>query len=69
MTIRELDDSITIQGAYRILGWDDTGEKYKVLADGEDFESDWYLIRKYADMTITYMYASGKKLHIEVVNQ
>jgi hypothetical protein len=69
MTIRELYDSITIQGAYRILGWDDAGEECEVLADGEYFESDWHLIRKYADMTITYMYASGKKLHIEVVIQ
>ena len=57
MTIRDLMEQFTIQGAYQIKKWDDEKEMYNILAEGQDFEYESHNINdKYLDAEIKYMY-------------
>lgn len=57
MTIRDLMEQFTIQGAYQIKKWDDTEEAYNILAEGQDFEYESHKINDATlDAEIKYMY-------------
>lgn len=55
MTIRDLMEQFTIQGAYQITKWDDEKETYNILAEGQDFEYD-KINDESLDAEIKYMY-------------
>lgn len=55
MTIRDLMEQFTIQGAYQIKKWDDEKETYNILAEGQDFEYD-KINDESLDAEIKYMY-------------
>lgn len=66
-TINDLKGQFAIQGAYCISEWNDIQERLETLAEGKDFESESYLIKKETlDSEILYMYALEGVLHIEV---
>ena len=67
ITIRELDDLINIQGAFRIKEWDYEKEDCIILAEGSDFEIDrWEIDEGIMESKIAYMYAIDGVLNIEV---
>jgi hypothetical protein len=67
ITIRELDDLINIQGAFRIKEWDCEKEDCITLAEGSDFEIDrWEIDEGIMESKIAYMYAIDGVLNIEV---
>lgn len=68
MTINEmLEQGIRIQGQYTIKMWSDAGETYTTLAEGHDFECESHkIISGYLDAEITYIYAVGGILIIEI---
>lgn len=67
MNIRELIEKFEIQGNYKIKAWNDDIEDYVTLADGVDFEYEYHEIKEeYLERKITYMYAIGGVLIIEV---
>jgi hypothetical protein len=67
MTIKDLIDQFEIQGAYRIRYWDEITEEIVTVAEGHDFDCEYYDIdNKYLYMNITYMYAVDGILNIEV---
>lgn len=67
ITIRELDDLINIQGAFRIKEWDYEKEDCIILAEGTDFEIDrWEIDEGIMESKIAYMYAIDGVLNIEV---
>lgn len=67
MTIRELTDQFEIQGAFCIKEWDWEKEDYIILADGHDFECDYYDISDdIMESKVAYMYAVDGVLNIEV---
>lgn len=67
MTIDNLVDQMTMQGAYCIKQWHEEDNDCVVLEEGRDFESEWY---KFSDMVmntkISYMYAVDGVLNIEL---
>ena len=67
MTIRDLMEQFEIQGGYCIKEYDYKLDCCIILAEGKDFECEWYDIDdKVLDMRITYMYAVDGVLNIEV---
>ena len=67
MTIKDLTEQFSIQGAYHIKAWNDVTETYITIASGTDFEMEYYVIEnKCFDLKITYMYAVDGVLNIEV---
>ena len=67
MNIRELNEQFEIQGAFHIKKWDDKAEDCVTLANGSDFEIDrWEIDENILERKITYMYAIGGVLNIEV---
>lgn len=67
LCIRELTEQFEIQGAYCIKMLDDDVEDIKVVAQGDDFEIEYYDIDgKYMEMEIAYMYAVDGVLNIEI---
>lgn len=67
MCIRELIDQFEIQGAFCIKVWDDEICDCEVLAIGNDFECDkWDINEDILERKISYMYAIGNMLNIEV---
>lgn len=67
MCIRELIDQFEIQGSFCIKMWDDEICDCGVLAIGNDFECDkWDIDEDILERKITYMYAVGGCLNIEV---
>lgn len=67
MTIRDLIDQTTIQGAYCIKKWSDSNNDCIVLAQGSDFECDLSKLSK-MDLRgkITYIYVANGELNIEI---
>lgn len=67
MTIRDLVEQTTIQGAYRIKKWIDKDDDYIVMAQGSDFECDLSRLSK-MDLRgeITYIYVANGELNIEI---
>ena len=63
MSIRDLlDQGITIQGAYKIMKWNDKEDAYEVLENGDDFETELVYSsnnkrKKILDREIKYMYS------------
>ena len=69
MTIQELIDNLTIQGAFRVYRWNYEENDAEVLAEGNDFECDQFDIKEIdLDKKIVYMYAVDGVLNIEVEN-
>lgn len=67
MTIQDLIDQFEIQGAYCIKEYDWEKEDCVVLAEGHDFECEYYDIdESYLNSHIQYMYAVDGVLNIEV---
>ena len=67
MSIRELIDQFTIQGAYHIKVWENKISEYETLSMGEDFEDEqWDIDEDILNRVITYMYVVNGALHIEV---
>ena len=67
MSIRELIDQFEIQGAFAIKMWDDEICDCRVLASGDDFECDkWDIDEDILERKISYMYAVGGCLNVEV---
>ena len=67
MTIQELIEQFEIQGAFCIKTWDYEDEDYKIFAEGKDFEYEkWNLKDDYLNTKISYIYAVGGVLHIEL---
>lgn len=67
MTIRDLIDQFNIQGGYCIKEYDLEIEDCVVLAEGHDFECEWWKIDEgILNSGITYMYAVDGILNIEV---
>ena len=67
MSIRELIDQFEIQGKFCIKTWDDEICDCGVLSIGNDFECDkWDIDEDILERKITYMYAVGGCLNIEV---
>lgn len=67
MTIRDLIDSLTIQGAFRVYWWDYENNDAVILAEGHDFESDNYNIKpRILGKRIAYMYAVDGVQNIEI---
>lgn len=67
MTIRDLIEQFEIQGKFIVKKWSDKYETYTTLVEGDDFEYEKHKIKnKYLDAEITYMYAAGNTLNIEV---
>lgn len=67
MSIRDLLEQFTIQGAFCIKKWVDKKGTYVVLAEGNDFDCAWYKIKdKILDAKIDYMYCENRILNIEV---
>lgn len=65
MTIRDLIEQFTIQGAYKIQKLDDKGIKCEVLAEGTNFEDEQCNICDEAlDSEITYMYTPQRMSYI-----
>ena len=46
LSIQELKDQFEIQGAYCIKTWDNEKETSITLAEGGDFECEWYEINE-----------------------
>lgn len=67
MTIRDLIDNLTIQGAFEVYYWDyELGDSVTVCA-GQDFECDQYNMSEATiAKRIAYMYAVEGVLHIEI---
>ena len=74
MSIRDLlDQGIRIQGAYKIMRWDDKEDAYEVLKEGENFELELIYsrhneIKKVLDREIEYIYSeplSGMVIEVE----
>ena len=64
MTIRDLTEQFTIQGAYKIQKWDEE-DKCTILAEGEDFEYDkCHICDEALDSEITYMYTPQRTSYI-----
>lgn len=67
LSIQELKDQFEIQGGYCIKTWDNEKETSITLAEGMDFECEWYKINeKYLNAEIVYMYAVDGILNIEL---
>ena len=67
MTIQDLIDQFEIQGAYCIKEYDCETEDCIVLADGHDFECEyWKIDDEIKNSRISYMYAVDGVLNIEV---
>ena len=67
MTIQNLIDNFTIQGAFCIKEWDWEEEDYIILASGNDFECDYFDIAdSILESGISYMYAIDGVMTIEV---
>lgn len=68
MSITDLMENFEIQGMYHIKKWDNDNDVYVTLAEGMDFEIDYYnfIKEEYLEAEITYMYAIDKVLNIEV---
>ena len=65
MTIRDLMEQFTIQGAYQIQKWDDKGIRCNILAEGINFEDEQCNICDEAlDSEITYMYTPQRTSYI-----
>lgn len=57
MSIRDLTEQFTIQGAFQIKKWDDENDTYIILAEGDDFEYESCGIEEaILNMEIKYMY-------------
>lgn len=67
MTIQDLIDQFEIQGAFRIKEYDWEKEDCIILAEGHDFECEYYDIDdSILNSNITYMYVVDNVLNIEV---
>ena len=67
MTIQELIDQFEIQGAFCIKEYDWEKEDSIILAEGHDFECEYYDIDDgILNSRINYMYAVDGVLNIEV---
>ena len=67
MTIKDLIDQFEIQGGYCIKEYDWENEDCIVLAEGHDFECEWWKINEqYLNSNIHYVYAVDGVLNIEV---
>lgn len=67
MTIQDMINQFDIQGAYCIKMYDYSIDTIVVLAEGHDFDCEYYDINdECLNMNITYMYAVDGVLNIEV---
>ncbi len=67
MTIQDLIDQFTIQGAFKICRWDYEAGDEIILAEGHDFECENYSINpRILGKRIVYMYAVDGVLNIEI---
>lgn len=67
MTIQNLIEQFEIQGAFCIKEYDWEKEDCIVLAEGHDFECEYYDIDdNILNSNITYMYVANGVLNIEV---
>ena len=67
MTIQDLIDQFEIQGAYRIKQIDDDDWTCAVVAEGHDFECEYWNINDgILNRKICYMYVADNVLNIEV---
>ena len=67
MTIQDLIDQFDIQGAYRIKQIDDDDWTCSVVAEGHDFECEyWDISDRILNKKIHYMYVADNALNIEV---
>ena len=67
LSIKELKEQFDIQGGYCIKTWIEEDDDMEVIAQGRDFECEWYDIEdEYLDAEITYMYAVDGILNIEI---
>lgn len=67
MTIQDMINQLTIQGAYCIKQWHEEDNDCVVLEEGQDFECEWY---NFNDMVMNtkvgYMYVVDNVLMIEL---
>lgn len=67
MTLQDLIDQFTIQGAFCIKRWRDDWNDYAKFAEGKDFEVEHrHLKEDCLNSKISYMYAVDGVLHIEL---
>ena len=64
LTIRDLKEQFEIQGAYKVIAYDDT-DKITVIAEGYEIRYS-NIEDEYLDAEIGYMYADDNTLVIEV---
>ena len=67
LSIKKLKEQFEIQGSYCIKAFVNEIDDMEVVAQGMDFECEWYDIEdEYLDAEITYMYAVDGILNIEI---
>ena len=67
MTVKDLINSFTIQGAFCIKEWNWEKGDYTILASGNDFECEYFDIADgVLESGITYIYAIDGIMTIEV---
>lgn len=65
LTIQDLIERFEIQGAYKVIVYDDKTDKQMVVAEGYEIRFS-QMEDKYLDAEITYMYADDNVLVIEI---
>lgn len=66
LTIQDLLDHFEIQGAYKVVVYNEGTDETTIAAEGYDIKP-FQIDDKYADAEITYMYADDNVLVIEIV--
>lgn len=67
LTIRDLLGQFEIQGAYRVMSYNEETDSLTIVAEGYELKS-FKIEDKYADAEVAYMYAEDNVLVIEVIN-
>ena len=67
MTIQDMIDQMTIQGAYCIKQWHEEDNDCVVLEEGRDFESEWHKFKYWTMNTrVSFIYVANNVLMIEL---
>lgn len=65
LTIQDLLDYFEIQGAYKVVAYNEETDETTIVAEGYELKT-FQIDDKYTDAEITYMYADDNVLVIEI---